>query len=160
MFNLLSKLNVPAENFPFCTIEPNVAMVPVPDQRFRWLCEKYRPASEVPPVITITDIAGLVRGAHEGQGLGNSFLSHIRGVDALYHLLRAFDNAEVTHVEETVDPVRDVTIITDELRLKDIETCTTAVDSMERNVSRGVGGKEKKFEFVSMRHIFLRLPTA
>src|SRR3546814_571441 len=84
MFNLLSKLNVPAENYPFCTIDPNVANIPVPDQRFRWLCDKYRPASEVAPVITVKDSAGLVRGAHEGQGLGNSFLSHIREVDAVY----------------------------------------------------------------------------
>jgi hypothetical protein len=77
-FNLLSKLNVPAENFPFCTIEPNEAMVPVPDQRFTWLCTFFKPRSEVPPVIRVTDIAGLVKGASEGAGLGNAFLSHIQ----------------------------------------------------------------------------------
>jgi obg-like ATPase 1 len=149
MFNLLSKLNVPAENYPFCTIDPNVANIPVPDQRFKWLCEKYRPASEVAPVITVKDIAGLVRGAHEGQGLGNAFLSHIREVDAIYHLVRAFENAEVTHVEESVDPVRDLRIITHELVLKDLEQVENTLEGLERVVARGIGGKEKKFEFVS-----------
>jgi len=98
-FNTLSKLNIPAENFPFCTIEPNQAIVPLPDQRFNWLCNKYKPTSEVPPVITVTDIAGLVKGAAEGAGLGNAFLSHIQAVDAIYHMVRGFDDNEVTHVE-------------------------------------------------------------
>lgn len=151
MFNLLSKLNVPAENYPFCTIDPNVANIPVPDQRFKWLCEKYRPASEVAPVITVKDIAGLVRGAHEGQGLGNAFLSHIREVDAIYHLVRAFENAEVTHVEESVDPVRDLRIITHELVLKDLEQTESTLEGLERQVARGIASKEKKFEFVSAR---------
>lgn len=153
MFNLLSKLNVPAENYPFCTIDPNVANIPVPDQRFKWLCEKYRPSSEVAPVITVKDIAGLVRGAHEGQGLGNSFLAHIREVDAIYHLVRAFENDEVTHVEESVDPVRDLGIITHELILKDLEGVDNALEGLEKQVARGIGGKEKKFEFETLSKV-------
>ncbi|KAJ0395043.1 hypothetical protein P43SY_003564 [Pythium insidiosum] len=146
-FNCLSKLNIPAENFPFCTIEPNEAVVPMPDQRFNWLVEKYKPASVVPPVMTITDIAGLVKGASEGAGLGNAFLSHIQAVDAIYHMVRGFDSSEVTHVEGNVDPVRDIQIIQQELRLKDLDRVTKLVDSSRKNVERGIGGKEKKMEF-------------
>ncbi|CAK4707884.1 hypothetical protein LEN26_019277 [Aphanomyces euteiches] len=146
-FNTLSKLNIPAENFPFCTIEPNQAIIPVPDQRFTWLCDKYKPASEVPPVIHVTDIAGLVKGAAEGAGLGNAFLSHIQAVDAIYHMVRAFDSADVTHVEGNVDPVRDMQIILHELRLKDIDRVKKQADGMKKNVERGLGGKEKKMEY-------------
>lgn len=146
-FNCLSKLHIPAENFPFCTIEPNQAIIPVPDQRFNWLCDKYKPSSEVPPVITVTDIAGLVRGASEGAGLGNAFLSHIQAVDAIYHMVRGFDSKEVTHVEGNVDPVRDIKIIQDELRLKDLDRVTKSAEGMQKNVERGVGGKEKKLEY-------------
>jgi obg-like ATPase 1 len=149
-FNCLSKLNIPAENFPFCTIEPNEAVVPLPDQRFNWLVEKYQPASVMPPVIAITDIAGLVKGAAEGAGLGNAFLSHIQAVDAIYHMVRAFDSADVTHVEGNVDPVRDIEIIQQELRLKDIERVTKLVDGMRKNVERGLGGKEKKMEYEAL----------
>jgi obg-like ATPase 1 len=147
LFNMLSNMSIPAENYPFCTIDPNTAIAPVPDQRFRWLCSVYNPASEVAPVLRITDIAGLVRGAHEGQGLGNAFLSHIRAVDGLYHVVRAFRDDNITHVEESVDPVRDIGIINDELRFKDLETCENFINANETNVNRGVGGREKKFEF-------------
>uniref|UniRef100_A0A7S2V0U7 Obg-like ATPase 1 n=1 Tax=Fibrocapsa japonica TaxID=94617 RepID=A0A7S2V0U7_9STRA len=152
-FNLLAKLNVPAENFPFCTIDPNVAMVPVPDRRFNWLVEHFHPASVVPPVVTITDIAGLVRGAAEGAGLGNAFLSHISATDAIYMMLRAFEGDDVTHVEGDVNPVRDMEIIFDELLLKDIDRIKGAVEGMAKNVSRGVGGREKKQEFDSLEKI-------
>ena len=118
-FNLLGKMNVPAENFPFCTIDPNVAQVPVPDKRFNHLVKKFMPKSEVPAVLTVTDIAGLVSGAAEGAGLGNAFLSHVRGVDAIYHMVRAFEDKNVSHVEESVDPIRDMKIIHEELRKKD-----------------------------------------
>jgi obg-like ATPase 1 len=147
LFNMLSNMSIPAENYPFCTIDPNTAIAPVPDQRFRWLCSVYNPASEVAPVLRITDIAGLVRGAHEGQGLGNAFLSHIRAVDGLYHVVRAFRDDNITHVEESVDPVRDIGIINDELRFKDLETCENFIHANETNVNRGVGGRDKKFEF-------------
>jgi obg-like ATPase 1 len=101
----------------------------------------------VAPVLRITDIAGLVRGAHEGQGLGNAFLSHIRAVDGLYHVVRGFKDDNITHVEESVDPVRDITIINDELRFKDLESCENFISANETNVNRGVGGREKRFEF-------------
>mmetsp|Transcript_20216 Transcript_20216/g.26714 ORF Transcript_20216/g.26714 Transcript_20216/m.26714 type:complete len:396 (+) Transcript_20216:80-1267(+) len=146
-FNLLSRLNVPAENYPFCTIDPTVAMVSVPDKRFEWLVNHFQPNNEVAPVITVTDIAGLVRGASEGAGLGNAFLSHIRACDAIYQMLRAFDGDDVTHVEGDVNPVRDMEIIQEELLAKDIEQIRNFVEGAQKNVERGVGGKEKKAEF-------------
>ncbi len=90
LFNLISKLNVPAENYAFCTIDPTKARVPVPDDRFTWLCQQHKPASEVPAALTIMDIAGLVKGAAEGRGLGNEFLSHISECDGIFHVTRAF----------------------------------------------------------------------
>jgi len=121
LFNLLTKLNVPAENYPFCTIEPNEARVSVPDPRYDFLVEFHKPASKVPAVLQITDIAGLIRGASKGEGLGNAFLSHIRGVDGIYHVIRIFENEEISHVEGAIEPIRDLEIIRDELILKDIE---------------------------------------
>lgn len=146
-FNVLTKMNIPAENFPFCTIKPNEAMVNVPDKRFDWLCAKYNPASKVAPVISITDIAGLVKGASEGKGLGNDFLSHIAAVDGIFQVLRAFNDDDVTHVEGDVNPIRDMEIINDEFIAKDIQRVRTEIENNEKNVARGVGGKEKKLEF-------------
>mmetsp|Transcript_84260 Transcript_84260/g.225220 ORF Transcript_84260/g.225220 Transcript_84260/m.225220 type:complete len:221 (-) Transcript_84260:28-690(-) len=120
-FNLLCKMSVPAENYPFCTIEPTLSRVAVPDERFDWLCEHYKPASKVHAFLQVTDIAGLVRGAAQGQGLGNAFLSHIQAVDCLLHMVRVFDDPDVTHVEDSVDPVRDLDIICGELVAKDLE---------------------------------------
>jgi len=121
LFNILTKLNVSAENYPFCTIEPNEARVSVPDERYDWLCEHWKPASKVPAVLQITDIAGLIKGASQGEGLGNAFLSHIRAVDGIYHVMRIFEDADVTHVDGSVDPLRDIEVIIDELILKDLE---------------------------------------
>ncbi|PPE01183.1 hypothetical protein GOBAR_DD01771 [Gossypium barbadense] len=125
LFNTLTKLSIPAENFPFCTIEPNESRVNVPDERFEWLCQLFKPKSEVSAFLEIHDIAGLVRGAHEGQGLGNNFLSHIRAVDGLFgilffqlNLIGAFEDSDIIHVDDSVDPVRDLEIISAELRLK------------------------------------------
>ena len=120
-FNVLSKLSVPAENYPFCTIDPNVAKINIPDKRFEKMCEVYNPKSRVPAQISITDIAGLVKGASEGAGLGNAFLSHISAVDGIYHVVRAFPNEEVVHEEGDVDPIRDIEIINAELRAKDLQ---------------------------------------
>ncbi|CAO3628194.1 unnamed protein product [Cunninghamella blakesleeana] len=114
LFNALTNSSVPAENYPFCTI--------VPDKRFDWLCELYQPNKITPAHLTVLDIAGLVRGASKGAGLGNAFLANVASVDGLYHLVRAFENDDITHVENTVDPIRDLTIIQDELRLKDEES--------------------------------------
>ena len=110
-------------------------------------------AVRVPPVLTVTDIAGLVKGAAEGAGLGNAFLSHIQAVDAIYHMVRGFGGDEVTHVEGSVDPVRDIQIIHDELRLKDQDRLAKTLEGMQRNVERGVGGKEKKFEFETLQKV-------
>ena len=135
-FSTLTKLNVAAENYPFCTIEPNEARVSIPDNRFDWLCEQYKPGSKVPAVLDVWDIAGLVRGAHEGAGLGNAFLSNIQAVDGLYHVCRAFSDEDVTHVEGEVDPVRDLEIIADELRLKDMEKVDKLIPDLEQKLNR------------------------
>jgi obg-like ATPase 1 len=135
-FNTLSKLNVAAENYPFCTIEPNEARVPLPDERYDWLCELYRPASRVPAFLEVWDIAGLVRGAHEGQGLGNAFLSNIQAVDGIYHVCRAFDDDEVIHVEGAIDPVRDLRIVADELRFKDLERAKRLLTDVQARLTR------------------------
>lgn len=119
-FNILSNLSVPAENFPFCTIDPNLAKIFVPDKRFDKLCEMYKPKSKVGATLSITDIAGLVKGASEGAGLGNAFLSHIQAVDGIFHVIRAFDDEEIIHEEGDVDPIRDMEIINGELIAKDL----------------------------------------
>jgi obg-like ATPase 1 len=136
LFNVLTKMNVPAENYPFCTIDPSESRVPVPDERFDFLCDFHKPASRVPAYLTVIDIAGLVRGASQGQGLGNAFLSHIRAVDGIMHVVRIFDDADVTHVEGAVDPIRDLEIIAQELMAKDAEFLAKHVESLEKVVQR------------------------
>jgi obg-like ATPase 1 len=123
LFNTISGCAIPAENFPFCTIDPNSARVNVPDDRFNWLVDVYKPKSAVPAFLEVTDIAGLIKGAADGEGLGNAFLSHIQAVDGIFHVVRAFEDADVVHVEDRVDPVEDLEIIHNELRLKDLERC-------------------------------------
>jgi obg-like ATPase 1 len=135
-YNVLSNLNVPAENYPFCTIEPNKAVVPVPDERFNKLCDMFKPKSEVAAVLQIVDIAGIVRGASKGEGLGNHFLSNIRDVDGIYHVVRAFEDEEITHTENSVDPLRDMDIINSELVLKDLEYVTNRLEDLEKVIKR------------------------
>ncbi|XP_071822664.1 obg-like ATPase 1 [Apostichopus japonicus] len=155
-FNVLTKSQASAENFPFCTIDPNESRVPVPDERFDFLCDYFKPASKVPAFLNVTDIAGLVQGAHEGAGLGNAFLSHIRACDALFHLMRAFTDGDVTHVEGEVDPVRDLDIIFDELRLKDINYLEKQINDIEKKVVRGGDKKVKpEFDFLQRIHKYL-----
>jgi obg-like ATPase 1 len=137
-FNCLSDLKVPAENFPFCTIDPNVTRTIVPDERFEFLCEAFKPASRVPAVLNVTDIAGLVKGAHEGAGLGNSFLSNIAAVDAIYHVCREFKDKNIEHVEGSVDPTRDLKIITNELVQKDLVIVTSKWEAVSKVVQRGL----------------------
>lgn len=120
------------------TIDPEEARVPVPDERFLWLCDVYKPASRVPAFLTCIDIAGLTAGASTGAGLGNAFLSHVRAVDGIFQVVRAFDDAEVIHVEGDVDPVRDMEIISRELRLKDIEWTEKHHDTAKKGL-RGTG---------------------
>lgn len=118
-FNLLSNLNVPAENYPFCTIDPNNAKVGVLDERFDYLCQVWKPKSVIRATLDIVDIAGLVPGASEGAGLGNAFLSHINAVDGIFHVVRAFENPAIAHTEGRVDPIKDLEIICNELLKKD-----------------------------------------
>lgn len=136
-FNVLTASQAAAENFPFCTIDPNESRVPVPDERFDYLCNYHKPASKVPAFLNVVDIAGLVKGASEGQGLGNAFLSHIKACDAIFHLCRAFEDEDVIHVEGDVNPVRDIDIINDELRLKDLDYVNGVAEKLGRYVLRG-----------------------
>ncbi|CAO3698107.1 unnamed protein product [Rhizopus microsporus] len=136
LFNTLTNSSVPAENYPFCTIDPSEARVQVPDSRFDWLVNLYQPKKITPAHLTVVDIAGLVKGASQGAGLGNAFLSNVSSVDAIYHLVRAFDNENITHVEDTVNPVRDLEIIQNELRIKDEETLERQIMELTRQASR------------------------
>ncbi|KAJ2604725.1 hypothetical protein EV177_006328, partial [Coemansia sp. RSA 1804] len=151
-FNAITKSAVSAENYPFCTIDPSVSRVAVPDERFDWLVAQYQPSSRVPAFLSVTDIAGLVKGAAEGAGLGNAFLSHISAVDGIFHMIRAFDDPDVVHVEGEVNPDRDLEIIHYELRLKDLAMLNKYIGDNQRNIDRmGTGGsaddKKKKDEF-------------
>lgn len=141
-FNVLSKLAVPAENYPFCTIDPNVARVNIPDKRFDKLAEMYNPKSLVQAQIAITDIAGLVKGASTGAGLGNAFLSHINAVDGIYHVVRAFPNEEVIHEEGEVDPIRDIGIINNELIAKDLQHVERAITDITARMKRATDKKK------------------
>ncbi|CAO3619512.1 unnamed protein product [Mucor hiemalis] len=120
LFNALTNAAAAAENYPFCTIDPEESRVAVPDERFDWLSTQFK-SKAIPAYLTVIDIAGLVKGAASGAGLGNAFLSHIRAVDAIYHVVRAFDEPDVIHVEGELEPMRDLGIIREELRLKDEE---------------------------------------
>ena len=135
LYNALSNCCIPAENFPFCTIDPNSTRVHVPDERFDWLVDHHKPKSVVQPFLEIVDIAGLVKGASAGAGLGNAFLSHIKAVDGILHVMRAFDDPDVIHVEDRVDPVADIEIITSELRVKDLEFMNNHKDKMSKERS-------------------------
>jgi GTP-binding protein YchF len=142
LFNSLSSAKAEAQNFPFCTIEPNVGIVSVPDHRIAALAKVVDPEREVPTTIRFVDIAGLVRGASKGEGLGNQFLSHIREVDAVAHVVRCFTDDNVIHVEGRVDPVADVSTIQTELCLKDLDTVTKRLDRA-RKQSKGGDPVEK-----------------
>ena len=132
IFNALTKAGAQSANYPFCTIDPNVGIVPVPDPRLK-VIEKYIPTEEIVPAsVEIVDIAGLVRGASEGEGLGNKFLANIREVHAILHVVRCFDDENITHVEGSVDPVRDTEIIETELMLADLQTVEKRLDKARR----------------------------
>ncbi len=136
LFNALTSAGAESANYPFCTIEPNVGVVPVPDERLDWLAELYDPKLYTPATIEFVDIAGLVRGASRGEGLGNKFLSHIRECDAIIHVVRCFENDDIIHVEGSVDPVRDLDTINLELALADIETLDHRLDRT-RKLAKG-----------------------
>ena len=137
LFNAVSAAGAEAANYPFATIEPNVGVVAVPDERLRALSTLSKSAKTVPTTIEFLDIAGLVRGASTGEGLGNQFLSHIREVDAILHVVRCFDDGEVVHVDGSVDPVRDMEVIDTELLLKDLETLEKRLDRTRRTARSG-----------------------
>jgi len=135
-FNLMSKLSVPAENIPFCTIDPNTAKVEIPDDRFKWLTEHWKPKSKVAASLQCVDIAGLVAGASDGEGMGNAFLSHINGVDGIFHVVRAFDDESVSHYENSVDPIRDMNTISVELIAKDKEKMEKRIEAVDKLIKR------------------------
>lgn len=137
LFNALTKKSVPADNYPFCTIDPSVGIVPVPDPRLEVLSKLSGSKKLIPAVIEFVDIAGLVKGASEGQGLGNQFLSHIRETDAIAQVVRIYENGDLIHVEGSVDPVRDIDIINMELILADMQTVEKRSQTIGRDVKRG-----------------------
>ncbi|WP_294079325.1 redox-regulated ATPase YchF [Proteiniphilum sp. UBA5384] len=155
LFNCLSNAKAQAANFPFCTIEPNVGVITVPDERLNKLAELIHPHKIVPTTVEIVDIAGLVKGASKGEGLGNKFLANIRETDAILHVLRCFDDENVTHVDGNVDPVRDKEIIDAELQLKDLETIESRISRVEKQAKTG-GDKDAKLAF----EVFSRIREA
>jgi|TARA_B110000014_G_C20111574_1_gene585729 hypothetical protein len=137
LFNCLSNAKAQSANFPFCTIEPNIGVVNVPDSRIAKLESMVNPERVMPATVEIVDIAGLVKGASKGEGLGNKFLANIRECDAIIHVLRCFDNDNIIHVEETIDPIRDKEIIDFELQLKDLETVEKRLEKVNRAAKTG-----------------------
>ena len=137
LFNALTKAGIAAANFPFCTIEPNVGVVPVPDPRLGQLAEIVKPEKVVPTAVEFVDIAGLVAGAASGEGLGNKFLAHIREVDAIAHVVRCFDHADIIHVAGKVDPLSDIETIDTELALADLDSVEKALNRAERSAKAG-----------------------
>jgi hypothetical protein len=137
LFNALTKRSVPAENFPFCTIDPSVGVVAVPDKRLEALSRLSESKKTIPTAIEFVDIAGLVKGAAEGEGLGNKFLSHIREVDAIAHIVRLFEDSDITHVHGTINPVDDISVINLELIMADMQTAGKRLQSIERDVRSG-----------------------
>ena len=132
LFNAITNAGAQSANYPFCTIEPNVGMVSVPDERLDKLAEMYEPDKFTPATIEFVDIAGLVKGASKGEGLGNKFLSHIREVDAIIHVVRCFENDDITHVDGNIDPARDIETINLELVLSDLDILSRRVDSRKK----------------------------
>ena len=141
LFNAITNAGVPADNYAFCTIDPNVGVVSVPDERLNWLADLHNPKKLTPAVIEFVDIAGLVKGASKGEGLGNKFLSNIRTTDAIVHVVRCFDDSNVTHVEGSTDPLRDIDIINLELVMADIEMVERRIDKAQKAMKGG----DKKF---------------
>ena len=146
LFNCLSNAKAQSANFPFCTIEPNVGVITVPDERLNVLAKLVNPQKIVPTTVEIVDIAGLVKGASKGEGLGNKFLANIRETDAILHVLRCFDDDNITHVDGTVDPVRDKEIIDYELQLKDLETIEGRIGRVQKQAQTG-GDKQAKLQY-------------
>ncbi len=152
LFNCLSSAKAQSANFPFCTIEPNVGVITVPDERLIKLTEIDKPKKVVPTTVEVVDIAGLVKGASKGEGLGNQFLGNIRETDAILHVLRCFENDNITHVDGSVDPVRDKEVIDIELQLKDLETVEGRIEKLEKQARHGNDPKIKKLFELAVRY--------
>ena len=150
LFNCLSNAKAQSANYPFCTIEPNVGVITVPDDRLTKLVEMCEPRSIVPATVEIVDIAGLVKGASKGEGLGNKFLANIRETDAILHVLRCFDDDNITHVDGSIDPVRDKEIIDYELQIKDLETVDARIAKTQKQAQTG-GDKLAKMQYEVLR---------
>ncbi len=148
LFNMLSGAKAPAENFPFCTIEPNKGIAAVPDERLYKIAAIVKPQKITPATVTFVDIAGLVKGAHKGEGLGNQFLAHVREVHAIIHVLRCFENPEVTHVEGNIDPIRDKNIVELEMQLKDLETVEKRIQRIEKAAKSGKKELQKELKLL------------
>lgn len=162
LFNCLSNAKAQAANFPFCTIEPNVGVITVPDERLNKLAELVNPQRIVPTTVEIVDIAGLVKGASKGEGLGNKFLANIRETDAILHVLRCFENENITHVDGSINPVRDKEIIDTELQLKDLETVESRISKVQKQAQTG-GDKAAKAVYdilVQYRDVLLQGKSA
>ncbi len=145
LFNAITSSHVVAENYPFATIDPNTGNVPVPDERLKYLCSIFNPQREIPATVEFYDIAGLVKGASKGEGLGNQFLGHIRQCDAIVEVVRCFDNSDIIHVEGGVDPIRDIEIINLELVLADLDAVTKRIEKVA-NKARILKDKDSVYE--------------
>lgn len=148
LFNALTKAGADVSAYPFCTIEPNVSIVSVPDERLDSLAPVFGQERMVPATVKFVDIAGLVKGAHKGEGLGNRFLHHIREVEAIVHLVRCFSDPNISHVEGSVDPLRDMEIVETELALADLETVEGRMEKVKRAVRSGSGAAQRQFSFL------------
>ncbi|MCI6542353.1 MAG: 50S ribosome-binding GTPase, partial [Firmicutes bacterium] len=146
LFNAITNAGAESANYPFCTIEPNVGVVDVPDERLNVLAKFYNTNKIVPATIEFVDIAGLVAGASKGEGLGNKFLSHIREVDAIVHVVRCFENEKIIHVSGSVDPRRDIEVINLELVLADLETVNKRYEKTQKLLKVGEKGTKEEFE--------------
>lgn len=147
LFNAITNAGAESANYPFCTIDPNVGIAPVPDKRLDVLAEMYNPKKYTPAVIEFVDIAGLVKGASKGEGLGNKFLSHIREVDAVVHVVRCFDNDDIIHVSGKVDPAEDVATINLELIYSDIEIVERRIDRAKK-ILKGDKSAQKEIDLL------------
>ena len=148
LFKALTQQEVDISNYPFCTINPNVGIVQVPDERLEKISEITKPQKITPTIIEFVDIAGLVKGAHKGEGLGNQFLARIREVEAIVHVIRAFPDKDIKHIEETVDIQRDIDIVNNELRMKDLEIIDKRLEKIGKEAKSGHKEKIKEFEIL------------
>jgi GTP-binding protein YchF len=150
LFNALTAAGIASENYPFCTIEPNVGAVPVPDARLGRIQKHIKTQKVIPAILQLVDIAGIVRGASVGEGLGNKFLTHIRNVDAILHVVRCFDDEDITHVDGTVDPIRDIETIDTELMLADLESVDSSLEKARRTARTGDKDAKRRVELLEI----------